>query len=97
MHQVFIQMEVAIKFQSWMKKYQDVFEMENIDVLPKYWYNKCEINLQVGTQLLFEPIYNLLQKIVLLKEYINKNISNNFIQSSKSFVSFLILIIYKKR
>lgn len=56
--------------------------------------NKHIINLKSGKQPSYKPIYSLkLVKFKTLKTYIEINLANNFIQSSKSLVQALILFV----
>jgi hypothetical protein len=55
------------------------------------------IELQDGTQPPFRPIYNLSQmKLTTLYDYIDKNLSKNFIWHSKSPAGAPILFVKKK-
>jgi hypothetical protein len=57
----------------------------------------CEIELQDGAQPPFGPIYNLSQTgLATLCEYIDENLSKNFIQHSKLHAGALILFLKKK-
>ncbi len=55
------------------------------------------IGLQEGAQSAFGPIYNLSQnKPVALKNYIEKNLTKNFIQHSKSLTGAPIVFVKKR-
>jgi hypothetical protein len=74
-----------------------VFEKNNINVLPKHQPYDCTIDLEKGTQLPFEPIYNLSKdKFIALHGYINKNIDKGFIRHFKSPLDALIFFVKKK-
>jgi hypothetical protein len=65
------------------KKYRDVFEKKNVDMLPQYRPYECTIDLQEGTQPPFGPIYNLSQnELTTLRDYLNENLAKNFIRHS---------------
>ena len=78
-----------------LAKYFDynIFSAENIAKFPKYTkINNYIIELKKGKQLFFRLIYNLsLIKLEILKIYIKTNLTNDFIQSYKSFTKILIL------
>jgi hypothetical protein len=60
--------------------FKDVFEKKNADILQEHRPYDCAIELQDGAQPPFGPIYNLSQtELVALREYIDKNLSKNFI------------------
>jgi len=76
--------------------YKDVFEKKNADILPQHRPYNCTIDLEKGAQPLFGSIYNLLQdKFIELKQYIDENLTKNFIQHSKSTVGVPILFVRK--
>ena len=55
------------------------------------------INLKAGCTTPFGPLYNLSEyELKVLKEYLNKNLSSEFIAWSKSFTRAPILFIKKK-
>ena len=57
----------------------------------------CAIELQDGTHPLFGPIYNLSHaEFAALREYIDENLSKNFIRYSKSPARSPILFVKKK-
>jgi hypothetical protein len=57
----------------------------------------CTIDLEEGTQPPLGPIYNLSQnKLVVLREYIDKNFEKGFIQHSKFLADAPILFVKKK-
>jgi hypothetical protein len=65
--------------------FKDVFEKKNADILLKHHPYDCTIELQDGVQPPFGPIYNLSQmELAALYEYIDENLSKNFIPHSKS-------------
>jgi hypothetical protein len=79
------------------KEYQDVFEKKNADLFPQHHLYNCAIDLQKGTQPLFGPIYNLSQnELAALWEYLDENLTKNFIRYSKSPTSVPILFVKKK-
>ena len=54
------------------------------------------INLKINTLSSFKSLYNLFEKeLITLKDYINKNLANEFIMRSKSSVEILILFVKK--
>jgi len=81
------------------KKYQDVFEKKNTDMLPQQSTSTIwpPIGLEKGAQSSFGPIYNLSQKeLTTFKEYIDENLTKNFIRHLKSPTGAPILFIKKK-
>jgi hypothetical protein len=74
-----------------------VFEKKNLDTLFKSWPYNCTIDLEEGVQPPLGPIYNLTQdKLVMLHEYVDKNIEKGFIWHSKSLVNAIIVLVKKK-
>ena len=58
--------------------------------------NKHAIKLINGKQPSYRPIYSLGPvKLKIIKTYIQTNLANGFIQSSKSSIDPLILFVYK--
>jgi len=55
----FEQVTTIIKISNEYKEFQDVFEKNNVDILPKYCPYNCAIDLQERIQPPFGPIYNL--------------------------------------
>ena len=89
--------KISIGITSQYQEFQDVFEKKNVDTLPEHHPYDCSIDLQERTQLPFGPIYSLLQnKLLEFKEYIEKNLVENFIRHSKSPIRALILFVKKK-
>jgi hypothetical protein len=85
--------EIYMQYQD----FKDVFEKKNADILPKHRPYDCAIELQYGAQPPFGPIYSLSQnELATLREYIDKNLSRNFIWHSKSPVGAPILFVKKK-
>ena len=79
------------------KKYQDVFEKKNADMLPQHRPYDCGIDLQEGTQPPFGPIYSLSQnELATLWKYLDRNLAKNFIRYSKSPAGAPILFAKKK-
>jgi hypothetical protein len=79
------------------KEFQDVFEKNNVDMLPQHCPYDCAIDLHEGTQLPFGPIYNLSQnELVALRDYLDENLAKNFIRHSKSPIGAPILLVKKK-
>jgi hypothetical protein len=77
--------------------FKDVFEKKNADILSEHRSYNCVIELQDGAQPPFGPIYNLSQtELAALREYIDKNLSKNFIRHSKSSAGAPILFVKKK-
>jgi hypothetical protein len=69
----------SINIPTQYKKFQDIFEKKNADILPKHRPYDCTIDLQDGTQLPLGPIYNLSQnELSALKDYIEENLAKNF-------------------
>jgi hypothetical protein len=65
--------------------------------LPEHHPYNCTIELQDGAQPPFGPIYNLSQPgLTKLREYIDENLSKNFIRHSKSPAGVPILFVKKK-
>jgi hypothetical protein len=62
------------------KEFKDVFGKKNIDTLPKHRPYDYTINLEEGTQPLFELIYNLSHyEIPTFCEYIDENLEKGFV------------------
>ncbi len=79
------------------KEFKDVFGKKNIDTLPKHRPYDYTINLEEGTQPLFELIYNLSHyEIPTFCEYIDENLEKGFVWHSKSSASAPILFVKKK-
>ena len=79
------------------KEYQDVFEKKNVDMLPQHRPYDCGIDLQEGTQPPFGPIYSLSQnELTALWDYLDENLSKNFIRHSKSPAGAPILFVKNK-
>ena len=79
------------------KKYQDVFEKKNIDMLPQHCPCDCVIDHQDGTELPFGLICKFSQnELTALWEYLNEILIKNFIQHSKSSTGASIFFIKKK-
>jgi hypothetical protein len=77
--------------------FKDVFKKKNANILPDHRPYDCAIELQDGAQPLFGSIYNLTQtELAALREYIDENLSKNFIQHSKSLAGIPILFVKKK-
>jgi len=52
-----------------------VFSLEAIGILPDYYIMQYYIDLEPGSQLLYGPIYTLLEKeLEVLREYLNTSI-----------------------
>ena len=89
--------QTTSKIPTQYKEYQDVFEKKNADMLPKHRPYDCSMNLQECTQPPFGPIYNLSQnEFAALREYLDENLTKNFIQHSKSLAGAPILFMKKK-
>ena len=79
------------------KSYQDVFEKKNADILLQHQPYDCTIDIEDGAQVLFGSIYNLYQdELATLKEYIDENLVQSFIQHSMSPAGVPILFVKKK-
>jgi hypothetical protein len=77
--------------------FKDLFEKKNIDILLEHRPYDCTIELQDEAQPPFGPIYNLSQtKLATLREYIDENLSKNFIMHSKLLGGAPILFVKKK-
>jgi hypothetical protein len=77
--------------------FKNVFEKKNADILPEHRPYDCAIELQDGAQPPFGSIYNFSQtELVALREYIDENLSKNFIRHSKSPVGAPILFIKRR-
>lgn len=77
--------------------YANVFSKEAAAELLKYSsINKHAINLELGKQLPYRPIYSLgLVELKTLKTYINTNLASGFIRLSKSLAGTTILFVWK--
>ena len=79
------------------KKFQNVFNEAVKNILSLHCKDlNHAINLKLNITSFFKSLYNLLKKkLMILKEYINKNLINDFIIRFKFFVKTLILFIKK--
>lgn len=77
--------------------FSDVFCKESATKLSDYLnINKHIINLELNKQLFYKPIYNLVPiKLKTLKTYIETNLTNGFIQLSKSLTRAPIFFVLK--
>ena len=77
--------------------FADVFSKELAEVLPEHTgINEHSIKQEVGKQRPYAPIYSLgLVELQTLKTYIEINLANGFIQTSKSPAGAPILFICK--
>jgi len=90
-------MTMTSKLLEQYNSFEDVFEKKNIDMLPQHRPYNCAIDLEKGTQPPFGSIYNLLQNgLIALKQYVEENLTKNFIQHSKSLAGVPILFVKKK-
>jgi len=79
------------------EEYRDVFEKKNTDTLPQHRPYDCGIELQEGAQPPFAPIYSLSQnELAALRDYLDENLTKNFIRHSKSPAGAPILFVKKK-
>jgi hypothetical protein len=77
--------------------FKDVFEKKNANILLEHRPYDCAIELQDGTQPPFGRIYNLSQtELATLHEYIDENLSKNFIWHAKSLIGAPTLFVKKK-
>ena len=67
------------------KEFADVFDKVKVSTLPEHRPYDCPIDLQLGKEPLWEPIYNLSPtELEVLQEYIDENLANGCIRHSKS-------------
>jgi len=79
------------------EEYRDVFEKKNTDTLFQHQPYDCGIELQEGAQPPFGPIYSLSQnELAALQDYLDENLTKNFIRHSKSPAGAPILFVKKK-
>jgi hypothetical protein len=79
------------------EEYRDVFEKKNADTLPQHRPYDYGIEFQEDAQPPFGPIYNLSQnELDALRDYLDENLTKNFIQHSKSPAGAPILFVKKK-
>jgi hypothetical protein len=75
-----------------------VFLIEAIDILPNYYIIEYYIDLEPGFQLLYSPIYTLLEReLEVLREYLNTSLEKEWIRYSTSPAGIPIIFILKKR
>ena len=77
--------------------YVDVFDKVKSSILPHHWLYDCPIDLQLGKEPPWRPIYNLSPTALeVLRAYIEENLANGFIEHSKSPVGAPIFFVKKK-
>src|SRR5258708_35918264 len=75
----------------------DVFSGEKANVLAPHWPYNLKINLEEGVKLFHGPIYSLLPpELTVLREFLEENVRNGFIQPSKSPWGSPVLFVKKK-
>ena len=83
-----------------LKKYREVsyvFDKVKANRLPEHQPYDCPIDLQLGKDPLWGPIYNLSPtELEVLREYIDENLANGFIQHSRSPTDAPIFFVKKK-
>ena len=80
-----------------LKCYIDVFSSNNAKKLALYCNINIAIELQLGKEPSYRPIYPLSpQELVVLKEFLKENLEKGFIWESKSPISTAILFAPKK-
>jgi hypothetical protein len=80
-----------------LQHYLNVFLKVNAEKLALNRDINLAINLLLGKEPLYRPIYLLSPKeLVALKKFLEKNLAKGFIREFKSFVSALILFALKK-
>lgn len=79
------------------KKFVNIFNKVVKDILSLYKENLNHvINFKFNTTLFFDFLYNLSKKeLIMLKNYINKNLTSDFINRFKFLVETLILFVKK--
>ena len=84
-------------FPDCLKRYLDVFSAVNTRKLAPHRDIDLAIELRLGTEPLYGPIYPLSPwELAILKEFLEENLAKGFIQESKSPVGALILFAPKK-
>lgn len=86
----------STKLPTQYEEYRDVFEKKNADTLPQHRPYDCGIKLQEGAQPPFCPIYRLSQyELDALREYLDNNLTKNFIQHSTSHARAPLMFVKK--
>ena len=79
------------------KEYTDIFLKDLINQLSENKLYNHTIDLKLGKTVLYESLYNLSKiKLVMLQDYIDTNLLNNFIKLFKLSAKALILFVKKK-
>ena len=74
-----------------------MFDKVKANRLPEHRPYDCPIDLQLGKEPPWGPIYNLSPtELEVLREYIDENLANEFIQHSRSPVGAPIFFVKKK-
>lgn len=78
--------------------FEDVFSVENAEHLLLYKVHDNAINVANGKQISYRPIYSLMKnELFIFSAYIDKNLANKFIRSSKSAAVAAILFTLKSK
>lgn len=78
------------------REFEDVFSEENANALPQHEKHDHAIDLMDERQPPHGPIYNLSEtELTTLRQYIDKNLANQFIRPSKSPAGAPILFVKK--
>ena len=80
-----------------VSRYADVFDKVKTNTLPQHRPHDCPIDLQLGKEPPWGPIYNLSPtELEVLQVYIEVNLANGFIRHSKSLAGAPIFFVKKK-
>ena len=89
--------ELGVQLPKKYIEFSDVFDKVKANRLPEHRPYDCPIDLQPGKEPPWGPIYNLSPtELEVLREYINENLANGFIQHSKSPAGAPIFFVKKK-
>ena len=74
----------------------EVFSETQVRILPSHYKEDHSIDLLEGTTSSFSSIYNFsVKELTVLQEYLNINLTNEFIQPSQSSAEALMLFTFK--
>ena len=89
--------ELGVQLPKKYTEFSDVFDKVKANRLPEHRPYDCPIDLQPGKEPPWGPIYNLSpMELEVLREYIDENLANGFIQHSRSPAGAPIFFVKKK-
>ena len=89
--------ELGVQLPKKYTEFSDVFDKVKANRLPEHRPYDCPIDLQPGKEPPWGPIYNLSPtELEVLREYIDENLANGFIQHSRSPAGAPIFFVKKK-